>query len=218
MVNVLDSFEDGNINDWSGDTDIFSVETDSSIAFDGSNYLKGAHPGGGQSEKNAIFKDNESLSPGGALPVSVWAENVDGNQAVTTLVFGVSSVVAGENLEGYIAGYNANAGAFELIRLGDTSQTELAVSLRDNFGSDGFTIDLTKWDTNGNIEVTFEELASGNTHTLAATDTTYTGSNLGVYVGAFTSDFASDHRWDYLTQAEDLSPPDPPSNLTAEVQ
>jgi hypothetical protein len=190
MSVIIDDFEDGDLDEYSGDTAAYTVSTANPFEGDFSLELSTTSPG-----SRTITRTDVSWGPGDESTLQCWIDR----EHSSALLFGVQ-----------------NADSFYFARLTDADQDDTAVEIAKS--DNGFTslssadLDINRtqftwlrvvvdWETDGTITVTVYDQTATNLGSVTATDTTYGAGGVGV--DNFTGD--STTRTTYLDTIETVS-------------
>ena len=178
---IIDDFESGNINNYSGDTGSFNVTSTNPIQ--GSNTLEGFLT------TQYIFSQSGLANYPQAGDSFSFKMRVEGNVNVASgMVFGIQSNTS----QNYCVRFVSTAGLDEITFLknvssGNFGQTLTTFAVSPDYNNDDFRFEID-WGTNGvfNIrafnENTNQQVASGT-----FTDTDYTSGGIGWFVSNATS-------------------------------
>lgn len=196
MVQVLDSFEDGDISEYSGDTGEFSVVQ--SPVYDGSNALENT------TSQSAITRTDTTIETG-QTPSGAFVQSISGqfSDSTPTVAFGVQSSTGYDNISCYAIEYN-NIGELVISRYDSGSRSSLNSSgLSNALDGEWVEVILTEWDTDGNITAEAKRVSDGTTlASVSVTDSTYTSGGIG-----FINTDADGAYFDYAYKPTAISPP-----------
>jgi len=178
-ITTVDSFEDGDVSEYGGDTGIFTVNTNSPV-FDGTESLKAVDNSSNSS------KDISSTSGLGTYPAQgdTFRMNVQIRESrnIAMLTYGVQTEGSFNDLYGL--NLNGNNDDLILFVRNGGSQTNLAST---NYSPPVGTelVFEVEWTTNGDhtgrvLDTDGSTLAGP----ISATDTTYTSGGVGVFAGS----------------------------------
>lgn len=208
MVTVLDSFEDGDISEYSGDTGIFSVIQ--SPVYDGSNALEGADSG----TRSIISRVDKGIAPE-ETPFGVFARpsEVTGggftDATSTGMVWANQTATSQSSLDAYAVNIVQTNGSIEFIRFEDGTATQIANISANVDPQTWYEIRVTEWTEGGDITVELR-LASDDSlvKTLSTTDNTYGAGGFGficTQTGGF--DGTNPSHADYAYKTESINAP-----------
>jgi len=176
MVTVLDSFEDGDLSEYSGDTGAFSTTT--TDAFDGSVSLTE------DGTSALISRTDKSLTPESSVPFGFYMYLPDdGSNLTGSLAFGAQSAAGSGSYSGYTVGVTSGFIDIFLLDRWDNGSSANLVTTTDYTIPKGtwFKIEVTQWTKTGDITATMGD-GSGNVRgTISTTDTTYGEGGFGFY-------------------------------------
>ena len=176
MVTVLDSFEDGDISEYGGDTGAFSTTT--TDAFDGSVSLTE------DGTSALISRTDKSLTPESSVPFGFYMYLPDdGSNLTGSLAFGAQSAAGSGSYSGYTVGVSRGFIDIFLLDRWDNGSSANLVTTTDYTIPKGtwFKIEVTQWTKTGDITATMGD-GSGNVRgTISTTDTTYGEGGFGFY-------------------------------------
>lgn len=216
MVTVLDSFEDGNISEYSGGTGNFTVEGES--AYDGAYSLTPDSNG----SPYYIYREDLSISPG-ETPFGYWIDPAATQDAKGDPQAWFAGLLFGRPSGGGLLGYSASittTDEFRLKRFDSDGKTTLASSTSASYTRGNlYNIELTKWSSRGDITVVVEDSSGTQLDSISTTDSTHSGTTIGwVHFdaeGGYGNTFMN---LDYGYKPDSGgSPPSAPSDLNATV-
>jgi len=175
MVTFFDSFEDGDISEYNGDTSSFSVVQNN--PFEGSFALEG--PNVDNDDFLAILHDTESYGPDSSEPLSLYVRPNNPGTYVQGLVWGEQNGTGGGNISGYSASING-AGFFDLYKWTNGTNSRVAFQDVGSSADNYYRLVLTTWDQSGNIEVEARDVNGNTLATLSTTDVNYDTGNIGI--------------------------------------
>jgi len=177
-LSVIDSFEDGNISEYGGDTNSgFAVVT--SPVFDGSNSLKKNFDDGRIAATGGRF----TVTQGTKLTARVYLDqgsgsaNSIGSDAQPTFEFAAQSETGIGNRSGYAVLINAE-NEIRLDRFDNSSKTVLAANSVVPPEEEWLKVTVD-WKSGGTISFTVDDAAGNLVSSGTATDTTYTSGGIG---------------------------------------
>lgn len=205
MVTILDDFESGSLSTvYGGDTGSFSVESSSPV-YEGSYSLHST------SNAVAITRTDVSISPGetpfGAWQYGdLWVGTYGTNGRLEGFVWGVPSETGYASLSGYaVLGTNNDSETidYRLYRFDSGSKTDLGSVAIVNPNTWN-KVNVTQWDSNGNITVEIVDSSGTVVNSLSTIDSNYGGGGVGWVVDG---DGGTTVGFDYAFKPTNLSPP-----------
>jgi len=198
MVTVLDSFEDGDISEYSGDTGAFDVV--SSPTYDGGNALESL----GNSFNNDITRTDVTIAPS-ETPFGAWVQydTVGTPSPRFGIDFAVQSATGNAGLSGYRIVLVTEFELLELYRVDDGSDTVLASADYSN-GSTGtwFNVVCTEWTSSGDVTVEIRDTGGSTLASVSVTDSTYGSGGIG-----FNAVSDETFNYDYYYKPTTIAPP-----------
>jgi len=177
---IIDDFEDGNINEYSGDTGSYSVTS--------SNPIGGSDSLSGQIDLKYVHSNSGLNNYPQAGDTFSFKMRVEGNINVASgMVFGVQSTTS----QNYCLRYDSETGTDRVrvkknVSSGNFGTTIGDFNLNQNFTNDVFRFEID-WGINGNISFdVFNENTSTNVGSGSFTDTDYTNGGIGWFTAVFT--------------------------------
>jgi len=194
MITALDSFEDGDITEYGGDTGGFVVQN--SIAFDGTQAL---NYNGGASISTLDFSVATGETPLGAFLRS--DSLTSGVTSRPRFLFATQSETA--KPECYILQIDVAGGtqAFELRKRQGGSTSVLGAKAPNLSTSTWYKLVVTQWAANGDITVEIRQSDDTTITSISATDTAFSSGGIG-WEGA-TDD---DHYYDFAFNTSLIAP------------
>jgi hypothetical protein len=200
MVTVLDSFEDGDISEYSGDTASFAVTT--TDPYDGSQALEP------DLTTAAIYRSDVTISQG-ETPFGAWvhAGEASGSKGLSaSWNVGLLWATPGSEWSGYAINVDGSLNDVELRRYDTGSATTLSTDSGVSKGN-YYEVAVETWDSNGNISLTVYDTSGTEIAMLSATDTTYTDEGIGWYSNVSASNVNVQPFLDYYYKTVPLQPP-----------
>ena len=198
MVTVLDSFEDGDLSEYSGDTESFNIV--STPTYDGGNALEGTG-------FSAITRTDQTISPGDTPFGAALRSNFNatyGDFGNACFVFGVESESGDSNLSGYVVQLRAGDNELRFNRFDSGDLNKLASTSAILSTGEYYDVEISQWTDGGDItaEVTDDD---GVIQSVSVVDDTYGEGGYGWQ--ARQNSFADDPNFDYAYKKEPLQPP-----------
>lgn len=183
IMEMVDSFEDGNISEYGGNTAQLNLTTAKSV--DGSYSL--VHNGGSWGGISSTTGLARYPQPGDTIHYNY---QIGGNVGAM-LMFATQAETG--NPDGYRVGNNPNNGKlFIELRNGGTN-TNLASSATSLNINEWHEI-VTDWGTDGTIAATWYDSTGTKIASISATDTTFTSGGVG-FRGGYTNKHWHDYVW-----------------------
>jgi hypothetical protein len=204
MTTILDSFEDGDISEYSGDTSAFSVTAND--PYDGSQTLDP------DITQAAIYRNDVTISPG-ETPFGAWIRAggaLDSNGLSRDWEMGMLWAVPNAEFSGYGVAVDGSKGEVLLQRYDQGSEILLSSVTPTNPSiTQGtyYDVKITQWTSNGDIEVVVTNDAGTDVATVTNTDTTYGSGGVGWFTDSFGSSIDTQPLGDYYTKPIILSSP-----------
>lgn len=202
MVKVLESFEGGYLNpsDYDGDTGNFSASP--SNPYDGTYSLEPEATGSMSFLKASHVSLTRGETPFGAY-VQPGTTDDGGFESAWNLgiLFGVpDGSLSGGTVNGYAVGLRKETDFFVLYEVGNGLNYLAGDDSVNLSTSKYYQIEVTQWDSNGNISVSLKETDGTVVSTLSTTNTTYNGGNIGWYSDTPYSQVYDQPYLDYYTK------------------
>lgn len=215
MVTVLDSFEDGDMSEYSGDTADFSIDSTDSIDTDGKYRLEN------NTNKVAISRTDIGIQTGqtpfGAYlwPTSTYyigAFYAD----IPGFLFAVQSETNHSNMSCYGVSLDVVDNRVNIDRFDSGNRTILANSSATIERATTYKVVGTTWDDSGNITFEVRDKSDNVLGTVSTVDTTYTSGGIGwANISSVSNNIYFDYAFKTVSSG---SPPSAPSGLTATLQ
>ncbi len=178
MATVIESFEDGSIDGFSGDTDRFDVG--SRAAYDGEFAVSSIDSG-----EAAISRTDLSLGPddtpfGCALRSGAYVGDLFSSPQDAGFVFGVQTATGYTALTGYLIRLQAYTDEATLYRFDDGSTTELDTVEVGSGVNEWHLATVTDWSSSGDITVEIADATGTVVGTLSASDATYGAGGVAI--------------------------------------
>ena len=173
---VADDFEDGDINEYSGETSEFTVN--SSYAYDGS-YGLDSISDTARTESGGIYDLNQTVSQGETIRFKQYIDISQSDETCT--LFGVQSASAPSDNYGVCLDLNGTDRIALVRDAVDSADTSPAVTLgsANISASTGWHTFEVDWGTDDSIYVTLTDESGTVVATTSATDSNYTSGGLG---------------------------------------
>lgn len=203
---VLDSFEDNNLNEYTGDSASFNT---------GSVGYIGTYAATSQSNftAGALTRTDKTISTG-ETEFGMWHYNNTSSRLFGTnysgetgFLFAVQSATGISNLDGYIIKTRSvGSGSEQAYYLGRYDGGSLT-KLTDTGDSGGATnvpaetwhkIVVTEWDSSGNIRVEIRDTNGNTVVFMEANDSNYSSGGIGIVNASPSYDSGGEVRFDYI--------------------
>jgi len=178
---IIDDFEDGNINEYNGDTGDFSVTSSNPIT--GSNSLLAQNP------TSTPYIHSTSGLPNYPQAGDTFSYKIRIEGTINTfsgLVFGIQSNTS----QNYCILMGSESGIDDIRFRKNVSAASFGTSI-SNHGVSTFTNDVIRfevdWGTNGTISVDVINEGTNTVDSISFTDSDYTTGGIGFKTGPFTS-------------------------------
>jgi len=179
---TVDTFDDGDISEYSGDTGSF--ETVSSPSVNG----QALHETTGTSPVRITSTSGLNYYPEHGDTIT-YRTRFSEDRAKSGFLFGVQS--GSPQSSGYLINLNNQGNALEIEKDGEGS--ELATTATDFPENEWLTVTVD-WESDGTISATVDDSSGSTIATVSASDTTYTDGGVGYYMNTDTS--STDVYWD----------------------
>lgn len=219
MATVLESFEDNDLSEYSGDTDLYNTTSDTA-AVDGSYLLAGS-----SYDYNAqIYRSDVTVSTSDSQ-ISAWLKFYPDNDQ--TVAEGEKQSFWFATQDSYGTGYrlqmqtsyndfvNAKISSFKMRHEGSSASEPLVTDSSLSVDASGwFNVVVTQWDSNGNLTAKLKDSTGDEISTISAN--VKNESSIGFYdsggIGwSFDTTYGMSQYADYTTK---LQPPTAPQNVT----
>lgn len=220
MVTVLDDFEDGDIAEYAGDTSEYSVSSSDPV-YEGTYSLQTT-----ADVIEAITRTDKTIPPSGT-PFGAWhygdiysTFGIDVSNS-SGFLWAVQSETDGDALECYSIITESASGSelsYAIVRFdggGSSDNVTLAETDTSVPKNTWHKLRIAQWTDGGDITVEVVDKSGTVVTSASTTDDTYGEGGFGFYNGGGDGGTVA---YDYAFKPSTLSPPDPPSNLSAEVQ
>lgn len=202
MPTLLESFEDGDITEYGGDTASATVQTSTGVT-DGSNALEIS------AGSFTIIADTGKTINVGETPFgcSVTHDIQDAGFG-----FGGQNENGAGGWSGYTVEYIDSIGDMQISKWESGSRTNLASQATSSIIPSTPRLTVSTWDADGNITFEIRDSTGSTLESLSTTDTTYGDGGIAFFGnGGFST---NNHYYDELTRPTRLSAP---SNVSASV-
>jgi hypothetical protein len=175
--NVIESFEDGDLSEYSGDVDVFDVQE--STVYVGTAALECDNANG-----HAISRLDQTVQRGDSLSVAVRA--VEGRDALgTTALYGLQDATGFEGLQGY--GFGWNSAEAMVVRFDEPTDEPSGVTGVEPIYRSGEILSTGEWyefdlefEADGTHRLTTRDADGNQVDEGSGTDTTYRSGGIGM--------------------------------------